>query len=375
MFIPPFCPYKACANHSHPPHEPWWRSEGYHHTLCFGPVPRFRCLACGRTFSTQTFSIDYFAKRKLDYRSIERLGASSMSIRALGRHLGCSCGSVLNRFDRLSRQSLACHARLKPLAACYESVAIDGFVSFDRSQYFPNNLTISITSGSRFILEYTHATLRRSGRTREDQKRRKDLLYAGLEFEAKALERSFSELLDELSRDRPPAPNRPLVIITDEKIEYARAFYKHSLFRDQDEEHRSVHLRVNSRLPRTVRNPLFPSNYLDREIRKDQAAHRRETTCFSRNAANGMSRMATYVGWHNYAKRFLVKAPESDRASHGEVAGIDRSIIAKLRRKMFHDRVFLSLERLDAVEERIWKKLIPTPGWTKKAYLPRYAFA
>jgi len=40
---------------------------------------------------------------------------------------------------------------------------------------------------------------------------------------------------------------------------------------------------------------------------------------------------------------------------------------------MFRNRAFLSLERLEANEERIWKKAIPTPGWTKMSYLPKYA--
>ena len=159
MFTPPFCPYKACQFHFHPPKGAWWRREGFHATRCFGPVPRFRCRGCHRTFSAQTFSIDYYAKRKIDYRNLERLGASSVSVRALGRSIGCSCGSVLNRFDRLARQSLACHARLRPRALRYESVCIDGFVSFDRSQYFPNNITIAIASNSRYVLSYTHAPI------------------------------------------------------------------------------------------------------------------------------------------------------------------------------------------------------------------------
>jgi len=70
VFIPPFCPYEACKFHSHPPEGPWWRREGFHSTRCFGPVPRFRCLGCHRTFSAQTFSIDYYAKRKIDYRPL-----------------------------------------------------------------------------------------------------------------------------------------------------------------------------------------------------------------------------------------------------------------------------------------------------------------
>jgi hypothetical protein len=374
MFSPPFCPYARCKFHNHPPKDPWWRDFGHYHTICFGEVPRFQCLDCGHTFSTQTFSTNYYAKKKIDYSRLEQQLSSSMSVRSLATSFHCSCGSILNRIDRLSRQSLAAQAQLRPMASNYDSVCIDGLVSFDRSQFFPNNISLSITSSARFVLAFTHASLRRSGAMRETQKKRRDLLYDGLRFEHKALERSFTELLDELERDRPPKPNMPLVIITDEKIEYERAFVAHPLFRDQDEDRRVAHITVNSKLPRTFSNPLFPSNYLDREIRKDQASHRRETACFGRNVANGLSRMACYLGWHNYRKRYLIKAPVVEDRTHGEVAGIPRQAIEAVRRRLFTKRAFLSLTSLDKPEERVWKKSFPTPGTTKAAYLPAFAF-
>jgi len=61
-------------------------------------------------------------------------------------------------------------------------------------------------------------------------------------------------------------------------------------------------------------------------------------------------------------------------ACHGEVAGIEGRAIARERRTMFRMRSFLSREALDAVEQRIWKKLTPTPGIQGRAYLPKYAF-
>jgi hypothetical protein len=210
---------------------------------------------------------------------------------------------------------------------------------------------------------------------RDDQKQRRDALYHNLRFEPRALERSCSELLDELSRDRPPQANKPLVIITDEKIEYQRALFSHRLFLNQDEGHRVAHLTVNSHLPRTIHNPLFPSNYLDREIRKDQASHRRESTCFGRNVSNGLSRLSCYLGWHNYGKRFRVKEPVSCDQTHGEEAGIDRNIIERARRSLFTERAFLSLVNLDGIETRIWKKAFPTPGKKGPDYLPAFSLA
>ena len=108
-------------------------------------------------------SIDYYAKKVLPYERIESLASSSMSLRSLARELAISCGSVQNRIDRLSRQGIALHSQFRPRAALRENVCFDGLVSFDRSQYYPSDIGLSISSSSRFILGLSHATTRRSG--------------------------------------------------------------------------------------------------------------------------------------------------------------------------------------------------------------------
>jgi hypothetical protein len=84
--------------------------------------------------------------------------------------------------------------------------------------------------------------------------------------------------------------------------------------------------------------------------------------------------MACYIGWHNYKKRYLIKAPATENQSHGEEAGIPRATIERSRRKMFRERAFLSLIKLDRVEMRIWQKSVPPPGTNNPAYLPAFAF-
>ena len=183
----------------------------------------------------------------------------------------------------------------------------------------------------------------------------------------------FSDVLDSLAKERFPSHYHPLVIITDEKKEYAHVIQHWELYRNQDQEHRMAHIQVNSHLPRTYDNPLFASNYLDREIRKDQANHHRETSCFSRNVANGMSRLACYLVHHNYRKKYLIKAPVGDRRVHAEAAGIDGMRVKWALKKMFTRRVFLTRIQLPGTLERIWKKSYPTPLKTKPEYLPAFA--
>jgi hypothetical protein len=267
------------------------------------------------TFSSQTFSIDYFVKRRVDYKGLLTQASSSESLRALGRSFGVSCGSIQNRLDRLSRQALALHARLRVLADPRESVCADGFVHFEVSRYFPSETVISITSNSRFILDLSHATRRRSGAMTSYQRARAEKLFTTFEFERGAVTRGFCDILDSLARERPPARMRPLVLVTDEKPEYDYAFGRHRLFREQDEDRRTVRIKVNSGMPRTCSNPLFASNYLDRELRKDLAGCRRDAFCFSRNVSNAMARLSCYIVEHNYRMWRIMRAISSSTTS------------------------------------------------------------
>jgi hypothetical protein len=309
----------------------------------------------------------------VDLKEVLSRQAESQSNRAIGRALGLSPDSVQNRLDRLSRQAMAAHAAMRTHANPHESVCIDGFVSFDQSQYFPNEITISITSSSQYILELSHATRRRSGTMTKDQAAKAHSLYALAQLEQGGIQRSFRDQLDFLATLRPPSFHAPLILVTDEKPEYRQLLYQHPLFLTQDESHRVAHIRVWSKLSRTYMNPLFASNYLDKEIRKDQANHHRETACFTRNVSHGLARLACYVGHHNYFKKFRIKAPVWDTRTHADVAGIDPAIQKRSLKSLFTKRAFLSKTDLTAPMERVWRKLAGTPLKQKGDYLPQYA--
>lgn len=377
MFKPPFCPYKQCKLHGDQEDDSWWRRDGYHPTKAFGLVQRYQCRACLRTFSVQTFSVHYYAKRTIPLKTLEILASSSMSIRALGRKFCSSCGTITNRLDRLARQGIAVHSSLRPEATVDEPVCFDGLVSFEGSQYFPADIGISITYRSRYVLALSHATTRRSGRITDGQKERRDQLYDGASFEPHAVQRSMREQLDLLAAERVISKRRPLLIITDEKLEYDRAYKRHPLYLEQTEDRRSIHIRVPSTLPRTQANPLFACNYYDREVRKDQAQHRRETTCYARSAVNDITRMYAYLVWHNYEKGYLIKWPVDRNETHAEIAGIAREKINCLREKMFRDRFFLSHLPLLPIDEKVWRKGVykPFDRTPRRPDLPKYAVA
>lgn len=63
MREPPRCPFRDCPNHKHPTAR-FFRRHGTYRAECHDePVRRFRCKACERTFSEQTFRSSYRDKR------------------------------------------------------------------------------------------------------------------------------------------------------------------------------------------------------------------------------------------------------------------------------------------------------------------------
>jgi hypothetical protein len=371
---PPFCPNRACKHHSIPQNAAWWQPAGVYETAAFGSVQRYRCSSCGKGFSVQTFRLDYYAKKVVDYEKLHHAHSESMCLRGMSRHFLISCGTVQNRLDRIGRQMLGMHSILRLGLPRTEDVSIDGFQSFDLSQYHPNNYTMSTTRSTRFVLGATHASLRRAGRMTDEQRETRAQIDAVHRYEKKAIERSFRQLLDQLDREYRHGGRQTLVIISDEHKAYARAFRKHRLFASPSPTFRSVHHTVNSKLPRTFANPLFASNYIDREIRKDQAAHRRETACHCRNAANGVLRMWAYLGRHNYWKKFSIKAPIVDERSHAEVAGIPKEYVDYCKGAVYEFRTFLSRLRLFPWEEDAYLKRIATPGKKNPDYVMKFAY-
>jgi hypothetical protein len=120
-------------------------------------------------------------------------------------------------------------------------------------------------------------------------------------------------------------------------------------------------------------NPLFSVNYYDRELRKDLAAFRRESTCFTRNAANGLSRVMCHMAYHNYQKPYRVKPTWNEDSVHAEVAGISQEQIDAGLSTLYTDRPFMGRHNLSGEAKRIYLKQVATPLKEKPDYLPAYA--
>jgi hypothetical protein len=374
--IPAFCPNSRCRLHLPAlaaATNAWFVDFGFYFTKVVGPVKRFRCLSCGKTFSTRTFDIDYYTKKSIPYEQVFFRLSSAESVSAMARNLKVKPESIQNRIDRLSREAIALHERLEKSLCLRENLVADGFESFDRSQFFPNNINILVGQDSQYLYGFTHTTIRRKGRMTEEQKRKRKQLERVYRAPRGGIESSFASLLKIIPRLWNTLRFPSLALLTDEHSAYPRAISRvlPLIFALHAGSFR--HVRIPSSLERTLSNPLFPVNYFDREFRKDIPAYHQESTCFCRNTANGLCRLANYQAWHNFIKPFRVKGPESPYAPHGVHGGIEEGKINEGMRRLFKERSFLS--HLELREDRlvVWMKSAVTPMKEGKDYLPRYA--
>jgi hypothetical protein len=338
----PYCPHRACTRHwlqsseRYSDYERW----GSYSTKAFGIVPRFRCLVCGHTFSTQTFSVDYFAKRSIDYSDLLVRLASTSSLSAIGRAISASTDTVSNRVSRAARQALAFESRLSRTRSLSENLAADGFESFCVSQYFPNNITILVGSDSQFVYAIDHVTLRRKGRMTDTQKERRAELELRFKADPRGIERSFSRIASESLGVLADRARPSLDLWTDEHRAYPRGIAANACANALQQIGRLKHWTISSRAARTPQNPLFPVNYLDRELRKDLHEHVRESVCFGRNVNRQMERLSLYLLYHNYVKSHRTRWGP---ISNAVVAGYEAGQIADELGRLWKDRAMLSL--------------------------------
>jgi transposase-like protein len=375
MPAPRFCPNPRCSAHHRAPRGRWYMKNGTYSSQLIGTIQRYKCRLCVRGFSDQTFSIDYYAKRRLSYPFLVALICSCCSIRAAGRTTRLDQKTISNKIMRFARQALAVQLRLTDLIDLNEDLVCDGIQNFWVSQFFPTNLHLLAGADSQFLYGFNGVTIRRSGTMTEAQKRTREKLEKLYKADPKGVETSFFSLMDLGTRLFSRSTCKSLTLRTDEHQAYLRALASHGLYRLLEKNGTVKHRRYSSTLPRTAGNPLFAVNYLDRQLRKDLAENVRETTRFSRGANQTMERLAVFAFNHNFLKRYRIRAPRNDSRTHASVAGIDASVVRKTCARIYSAREFLSRVPFTRDPALIWLRMYQTPLRDTPSYLPAYLTA
>jgi len=254
-------------------------------------VQRYRCSHCRRSFSDQTFRTGYWLRRPDLLRPLFLRLVACSAFRQIAREFEVAPSTVTRLAARLGRHCLLFHERHRPHGPLREPLVLDGFISFEYSQYHPTAFHLLAGRGSHFFYGFTDSELRRSGTLTPRQRERRRLLETRLgRPDPRAVEHEVATLL----RIVAPEPQR-LTLHSDRHTDYPRALRRVP--------HLGVtHLPLSSRAARTPQNPLFAVNLLDLLIRHSGANHKRETIAFSKRRQSAAERMAVLMVWRNYLK-------------------------------------------------------------------------
>jgi transposase-like protein len=328
--IPPFCPNPKCNSRTRS--IPWrFKKKGFY-LRTYPPyrVQRYQCHHCRRNFSSQTFSTTYWLRYTDLLETLFHRLVGGSCLRQISREFGVTHSTLQRQAERLGRHCLLFHEQLRPRSAPDEPLVLDGFRTFEHSQYWPFDLNLLI-GASHFVYGIGEAELRRSGTMRPAQKKRRILLESrhGRPY-PQATKKSVEELVARIVPEDCTATIR-----SDEHQAYPLAF---GLLHDR----RLHHEQTSSKESRTTRNPLFPVNLADLLLRHSSANHKRETIAFSKRRQGAMYRAAIWVVWRNYVKS---RSENKKNSPPAVVLGLIRkrlSIAKILENRLFPSQIELS---------------------------------
>ena len=328
-FTPPHCPNRNCRFHK--PITSGWRYKRagfFFRQQRPHRIQRFQCLVCQRFFSTQTFLITYWLKRADVVSTLLTKAVGCMANRQIARDIGVSPKTVDDQISRLARHCMLYHCRRIEHAPPPATVVVDGFETFEHSQYYPFHFNLCVDKHTDFVHSFTDSELRRKGRMTPEQKtRRRQLEDLYGRPDSAAIRKQMEALLRDTvgsacavtvhSDDHPAYPMA---------MKRLRAKVTHRITPGKD--HRGVH------------NHLFPVNLLDLLIRHSQAGHKRETIAFAKRRAASAERLAIFVVWRNYIKGRREK--ERDSPTPAMCRGVaSRPLEPRelLSRRLFYDHI------------------------------------
>jgi hypothetical protein len=270
-----------------------------------------------------------------------------MGNRQIARALGCSPSTVAHHIARLGRHCLLFEGRSLSRLSITGDVVIDGFESFELSQYFPFHHNVAVEVDTGYMLYHTDSALRRKGRMTTHQKRRRAELEARFgRPDPRAVEQGVRDLLESLTRR-----STAITVRSDDHQAYPRAIRTLPC--------RITHRITSSKKRRNRQNPLWEVNLLDLMIRHSTAAHKRETLAWTKRRQASAEKLTIFQVWRNYIKRRWEKGRDESAAMCKGLVRRRLSIKDVLERRLFREHVELPRRWSLYYERRVRTAALP----------------
>jgi transposase-like protein len=304
QFLPRHCPRGFCASHQSGRFR--WRRKGRFTRRCDGrSVPRFLCLECHRTFSSQTFRVDYRLKKPRLHLELFKDFVSKTTMRQSARTIGCHRRTVAHRLELLGKHCREFHRSMMDRAR--KRGGIDGVFQLDELESFehsrrlkPVTVPVLIERSSFFVLHSACAPLAARGGLSPAWKAKKELMENRFgkrrSGSVAAVQASF-ETLAQVHR-----PEGVVVVQTDCKKSYGPILRR--LFGT-----RLAHVRCSSTAPRNYGNRLFPINHTLASVRDGASRLVRRNWAASKLAVRLETHLWIWIAYRNYVRAITNDAP------------------------------------------------------------------
>lgn len=292
-FEPPFCPNVACEHHTSG--EPgFFRRRGCYRAECRPEaVPRFRCTACRKSFSRQTFRHDYGDRRPDCNQRLVELLTSGVGYRQAGRVLKMNVRSVQHKARKIARTFARLHGNLCDRLPAGRTFVLDEEETYEQASIRTLTMPVLIERETWFVVATAVGTTRRKAKAGSARRRWQDRDEAKSGRRLDQSRESVRTVLCDL--DRKLAGKR-LGLLSDEKSSYGRLAQQ--IFGD-----RVQHSTTPGSQPRTTFNPLFPINTTLAMTLDNCGRLRRNSWLVTKKGAFLQLHMALFVVYRNYIRR------------------------------------------------------------------------
>lgn len=307
-FKPKFCPNRDCRCHAKGNSSFRWVRKGSYTRKCDRrTIPKFKCKACGRYFSQQSFANTYYMKRPKLLPAVAAGLVAGSAARQTARSQGCSHTTVVRLHRRLGRHTLLLMSlALENLDAIRESVVFDHFETFQYCQEMQLGIGTPVGADSWFVYDLDPVPHRRGGKmtaARKAKQRERIGRWGGMP--TGSYRKSTFSMVKRLLRKVPS--DAEFDLISDDQPTYRPAVREACRGRDYTHRVYPNPVRGNKdgvrRREAKARNAaMFPVDQLHRLLRHSDANHKRETIAFGRRANAILLRCFLFIVWRNFVK-------------------------------------------------------------------------
>ena len=256
-------------------------------------IQRFRCKICGTRFSSATFSLEKYQKKRRVNPILFRLLASGVSMRRASLILGLNRKTVHRKFDYLAKKS---SLRQKKFLKNFESpttkiqhIQIDDLVTIEHTKLKPVFVSLAVDVHSRFIIGAEVSTVGAFGH----------LAKISVKKYGKR-KNTHNEGLTRLFETLEPIVSSRALIESDEHKNYpphVRKYFPKSNFNT----YQSIRgcIAGQGELKKTANDPLFVINHTCAMLRANINRLIRKTWCTSKNNIMLKKHLDIFIAYYN----------------------------------------------------------------------------